>query len=345
MNSRLLGRNRRQLMLILAILFMNVPVAEARLDWPEGTKGNIAIAGWLISSIAFGVGMAGTIVHAYRTIVGRRAILSDMELCNQIRESGEWLAYTGWIRAESPTTRPLERAAAARIIDLERQLFGVPSPPRRLLPRLSSCLFPSKLLARLFGAPKNGVSTTTPTSGDESINGNSRRNREKAPEHCRFPQPHILTADRTGFATSIIDVGKIVTHDSVSSARSAIPSKEFSTYMTKFASAKDGDDKATDRNKSMNETAEKARKSSKQQIITPPPKVQTAATSSNHDHTPAGSAAASRHNHVATPLLKLRLDPVPPSRKPLPFSIIPGHHCASSKRGLGLYEKEEKSAN
>lgn len=309
MNSRLLDRNGRLLMLILAILFMNVPVAEARVDWPEGTKGSIAIAAWLISSIAFGIGMAGAIVHAYRTIVGRRAILSDMQLCNQIRESGEWLAYTGWIRAESPTARPLERAAAARIIDLEKQLFGVPPPPRSPLPRLSNCLFPSKLLSRLFDALKNEGSTTT-TSGDESINGNSRRNREKAPEHRRFPQPHISTADGTGFATSIIDVGKIVTHDSVSSARSAVPSKELSTYMTKVASTKDRDDKATDRNKSMSETADKARKSSKQQIITPPPKVHTAATSSNHDHIPAGSAAASRHNYVASPLLKLRLDPI-----------------------------------
>lgn len=120
MNSRLLGRNGRLLIPILAILLMNIRVAEARLDLPEGTKGNIRMAGWSITSIAFGVGMVGAIVHAYRIHAFRRAILSDVELCNQIRESGEWLAYTAWIRTECQTAYPLERAAAARIFDLER---------------------------------------------------------------------------------------------------------------------------------------------------------------------------------------------------------------------------------
>lgn len=343
MNSRFLGYNGRLLMPILAILLMNVRVAEANVQWPEGTKGHIAIAGWFITSIAFGVGMAGAMVHTYRTIVGRRATLSDVELCNQIRESREWRAYTTWIRAERTTAHPLERAAAARIVDLERQLFGEPSPPRPLFPRLFSCLFPSKILARRFGAAKNGVSTTTPISCDDSINDNSRRNKGKAPGRRHVPHPHVSIAAGTGSVTTIKADGKIVAHGSVLSARSIIPSTEFTTQRTKSATTKDGDKKSTDRNKSMNKTAEKAHIRPNQHVITPPIKAYSAATSFNHGKIPAGSAAASRHSHDVLPSLKLGLDPTRPSRKPLPSSNIFVHHYASSKRGLGWYEKEENS--
>lgn len=326
MNSRLLGRNGRLLMPILAILLMNVRVAEARLDWPEGTKGNIAMAGWFITSIAFGVGMAGAIMHAYRTFIDRRTILSDVELCNQIRESGEWLAYTVWIRAESPTAHPLERVAAARIFDLERQLFGVPPPPRPLFSRLFSCFSPSKLLTCLFGTAKNGGFTTTPTSGDESINDGSRRSKEMASGRHHIPHTKISNSDGASSATIIKNDGKIVAHCSVSSARSAIPSKEFTTHKT---TTKDGGKKAIDRNVSMNKTADNTHKRPNQNVIAPPPKVHTAATSSNHDNIPAGSAAASRHSHVALPLLKLGLDPIRPSWKPLPSSNIPDDYYVS----------------
>lgn len=342
MNSRLLGPDGRLLMPILAMLLMNVRVAEAKLDWPEGTKGNIAMAGWFITSIAFGVGMAGAIMHAYRTVVGRRAILSDVELCNQIRESGEWLAYTAWIRAERPTAHPLERAAAARIFDLERQLFGVLPPPRPLFSRLFSCLSPSKPLTRLFGAAKNGGSTTTQTSGDKSINENSLRNKGIASGRRHIPHPMVSAADEASSATIIKNNGKIVAHCSVSSARSTISSKEFTTHKT---TTKDGGKMAIDRNVSINKTADNARKWPNQHVIAPPPKVYTAATPSNHENIPAGSAAASRHSHVALPLLKLGLDPIRPSRKPLPSSNIPDHHYASSNWGLGRFKKEENRAN
>lgn len=323
MNSRLLGRNGRLLMPILAILLMNVRVAEARVYWPEGTKGIIAIAGWFITSIAFGVGLAGTIMHGYRTFVGRRAILSNVELCNQIRESGEWLAYTAWIRAESPTAHPLERAAAARIFDLERQLFGVPPPPRPLFSRLFSYLFPWKLLTRLFGTAKNGGVTTTPTSGSESINDSSRHNKGIASGGRHIPHPKISNTDGASSATIIKNDGKIVAHCSISSARSAIPSKEFTTHKT---TTKDSGKKAIDRNVSMNKTADNAHKGPNQNVIAPPTKAYTAATSSNQDKLPAGSGAASRHSHLALPLSKLGLDPIRPSRKPLPSSNIPDDH-------------------
>lgn len=327
---------------ILAILLMNVRVAEARVDWPEGTKGTIAMAGWFITSIAFGVGMAGAIMHAYRTVVGRRAILSDVELCNQIRESGEWLAYTAWIRAESSTAHPLERAAAARIFDVERQLFGVPPPPRPLFPRLFSCIFPSKLLTRLFGAAKNGGSTTTPTSGDKLINDNSRRDKAIASGRRHIPHPKISTVDGASSATIIKNDAKLMAHCSVSSARSAIPSKEFTTHNT---TTKDGGKKATDRNVPMNKAADNARKRPNQHVIAPPPKVYTAATSSNHDNIPAGAAPASCHSHVALHLLSFGPDPISPSRKLLPSRIIPNHYYASSNWGLGRYEKENNKTN
>lgn len=340
MNSRLLGCSWRLLMPILTTLLMNVRVAEARVDWPEGTKGHIAMAGWFITSIAFGVGMAGAIMHAYRTVVGRRAILSDMEICNQIRESGEWITYTTWIRAEDPTAHPLERAAAARIFDLERQLFGVPPPPPRpLFRRLFSRLFPSKLLICLFGAAKNGGSTTTPTSGHNSIHDNSRRAKEIASGRRHIPHPKISTVDGATSATIIENDGDIVAHCPVSSVRFETPSEEFTIYNT---ITKDGGKKAADRIVSMNKTADNARQRPNYHVIAPPPKVYTVA---NHENTPAEAAPASSHSHVALHLLNLGLDPTRPSRKPLPSSNIPNHQYSSSSRGLGRYKKEHNKAN
>lgn len=256
MNSLLLGRNGHLLMLILAILFMNVQVAEARVDWPEGTKGIIAKVGWFITSIAFGVVMAGAIMHAYRTVVDRRATLSDVELGNQIREqireSRRWLAYTEWIRAENSTAHPLERAAAARIFDLERQLFGVPSPARPLSARLFSCLFLSEQPIRLIGAANNGGSNTNLSNGDESSNGNNRRDKGKASEPRHIPPPQISTVDGARSATiSNESKEKIAAHCSVSSAWSTITPLDFTTHniATKY-----GLKKAIDRNVSMNDS-------------------------------------------------------------------------------------------
>lgn len=267
MNSRLLGRNSHLLMLILAILLMNVRVAEARVDWPEGTKGIIAKAGWFITSIAFGVVLAGAIMHAYRTVVDRRAILSDLEVGYQIRESRKWLAYTAWIRAEHSTAHPLERAVAARIFDLERQLFGVPAPARPLFPRLFSCLFPSTLPIRLFGAAKNGGSNTSLSVGDDSINGNNRRDKGKAVERSHIPDLKTSTVDGAIFATisNKID-GRIAAHCSVLSAWSTITPQDFTTHniATKYGAThsiatKYGGKKVTDHKVSMNKPAENAR--------------------------------------------------------------------------------------
>lgn len=336
MNSRFLGRNGHRLMPILAILLMNFRVAEARVDWPEGTKGIIARAGWFITSIAFGVVMAGAIMHAHRTVVDRRAILSDVELGHQIHESRRWLAYTAWIRAEHSTAHPLERAAAARIFDLERQLFGVQPPPRPLFPRLFSCLFPSKLLTRLFGAAKNGGSTTTLSSGDKSINGNNRRDKGIASGHRHIPHPKISTVDGATSATISKDDGKIATRCSVSSAWSTIPPKDFTTHNT---ATKYGGKKATDLNVSMNKPAENASKRPNYHVIAPPSKIYMVATLFNQDSIPAGAASASCHSHVALDSLNLGVDPIRSSRQPLPSSTIPNYNYFTQPGWFGSVQE------
>lgn len=57
MNSLLLGRNGRLLMPIFALFLMNVPVAEAKVEWPEGTMGNLAMVGLVFTSIIVGSGL------------------------------------------------------------------------------------------------------------------------------------------------------------------------------------------------------------------------------------------------------------------------------------------------
>lgn len=160
MNSQPLGLNGRLLMLIFALLLMNVPINEAKLDWSEGTKGTFAMVDWIILTVTTFSGMVAMMVCGYRTLFGHRAVPSKEETSRRIRESTAWLSYIAWIRIDLRATRDLERVAAARVIDLESQLFGVPRP-HPLLDRIFSCLFPSKLFSRLFRAAKNGQPAAT----------------------------------------------------------------------------------------------------------------------------------------------------------------------------------------
>ena len=276
MNSPLLGRNVRQLLMpALALLLINVPVAQAKLNWPEGTKGELAIGALIFASMVFGSGMVGAIVYAYRSVAARRPIPSDEEIISQLRESGQWRSYIAWIRADLPNAHPLEEAAVARIIDLEKQLFGVPPPPRPQFCRLFSYLLPSKLFNRHSRAAKSG---STPTRDDKSTNETRRPDKGKAPERLHISQPQISTES----STTIKDDGKIAitedgyknaTHDSESFAKSARPSGKSTAHMTKFA------------------TTDKTRKSAGQHVIAPLPKAHKA-KSSNHSESPTGLAAA-----------------------------------------------------
>lgn len=124
MNSQPLGLNGGLLILILALLLMNVPITEAKLDWSEGTKGTFAMVGWIILTVTTFSGMVAMMVCGYRTLFGHRAVPSKEETSRRIRESTAWLSYVAWIRIDLRAARDLERVAAARVIDLESQLFG-----------------------------------------------------------------------------------------------------------------------------------------------------------------------------------------------------------------------------
>ena len=307
MNSRPLSLNGRLLMPILALLLMNVPVTEAKLDWSEGTKGTFATVGWTILTVTAFSGMVATMMYGYRTHFGHRAVPSEEETSKRLRESTAWLSYIAWIRVDLRTTRDLERAAAARVIDLESQLFGVPRP-HPLLYRIFSCLFPSKLFSRLFRAAKNG--SNTPSSGDASVNRRSRRNKEEASERHHTPHSHISTADGTSSGH------KNATQKSTSSAKSPRPCRKSSARGT---TSKDSGEIATHGSTFSNQTTDKTHRSAQQHFLAPPLKAQKA-TSSKHVESPI-VPAASHHGHVISPIAAIyALDPIRPSRKPLPSS-------------------------
>lgn len=351
MNPLLLGRNKRLLMPILALFLMNASVAETKPNWAEGAKGNFAMVALITTTILVGSGIIGAIVYAYRTLISRRSMPSDSEIINQICESKEWLAYTEWIRAdEGPNAHHVERAAAARVLDLERQLFGIaPSPSSPLLCRL---------LSRLFRAATKGFNP--PASADKSANKNSYRDKGKAPEYPNTTHPQIKTADEIGSATTIKDHGQVVTYDSVYSVKSTGSSSQIAVHETKFATTKDSgkilthgsvfsakssgssgtstvyrtnsatikDDgkKKTHSSRSSNTDADKNHKFSEQYVITPPPNVHTAATSSKHVEFLTKPVAASRHGYV-TPSPSGEFAPYPyqqPRRARKPVPII--HH-------------------
>lgn len=325
MNPLLLGSNGRLLLPILALLLMNSSVAEAKPNRAEGTKGNFAMVVLIITSILVGSGIIGAIVYAYRTLVSRRSMPSDEEISNQIRESKEWLAYTEWIRAdEGPTAQHVERAAAARVLDLERQLFGVPPPSSPLM---------SRLFSRPFRTAQNDLITLA--SSEKSANENSRRDKGKTPQYCHTPHPQVQTADEIDSATTIKDDGKVVTYESVRSVKSKGPSSESTAHKAKSATTKDCDENSihksissakftdssrtstvhransatikddgkerTHRSRSSNTNADKNHEFSfsKQYAIAPPPNAHTVATSSKYVEIPTKPAAASRHGYFA----------------------------------------------
>ena len=174
MNSLLLGRNGRLLMPTLALPLMNIPVAEAKPNRPEGTMGIFAQVAVIFTSIAVGSGFAGTIVYEHKVLAGHPPVPSELETFRRLCESREWFEYIAWIARECPTTHPLEEGAAARALDLESQHFDESLPPQALLSRLSSCRF--QLFSRLCRAAKN--CSTTPTSDQESTNEKSRSERK-----------------------------------------------------------------------------------------------------------------------------------------------------------------------
>lgn len=321
MNPLQLGGNGHLLLPILALFLMNISVAEAKPNWAEGSKGNFAMVILIITSLLVGSGIIGAVVYVYRTLVSHRSVPSDEEISNQIRESKEWLAYTEWIRAdEGPTAHRVERAAAARVLDLERQLFGAPPPS-------------SPLFSQLFRAPKNRPLPSV--GGDKPVHENSRRDKGKTPLYRHTPHPQIQTADEIRSTTTIKDDGKVVTFDSVRSVKSKGPSSESTAHKAKSATAKDcaknsihksissakstdssrtstghrtnsatikdNGKKRTHRSRSSNTTADKDNEFSfsKQYVIAPPPNAHTVATSSKHVEIPTKTASASRHGYFA----------------------------------------------
>lgn len=187
MDSLLLGRNGRVLMPILALLLMNVPVAEAKFEWPEGTMGNFAMVGLVFTSITVGSGMIGTFVYVYRTIFGIPH-QSHAETNRRLRESREWLEYIRWnATTQNPTTHPLHEGATARVFDLEKQLFEEPPPTRALPVRFFKCLI--RTAKRCYASATSGGNPTSENSRDKG----------KAPERRIPPHPLRSIAQRDGF--------------------------------------------------------------------------------------------------------------------------------------------------
>lgn len=306
MNSRPLSLNGRLLMPILVLLLMNVPVTEAKFDWSEGTKGAFATVGWAILTVATISGMIATMVYGYKTRFGHRTVPSEEETSKRLRESTAWLSYIAWIRVDLWTTRDLERAAAARVIDVESQLFEVPRP-HPLLYRIFNYLVPSKLFSCFFRAAENG--SASPTSGDASTNRRSRRNKGKASEQHHTSHSHISTADGTS------SDHKNATQKSTSSAKSPSPRRKSRTEST---TSKDGEI-VIHGSTSSNQTTDKTHRIAQQHFLAPPLKAQKA-KSSKHVESPIGPAA-SHHGHVISPIAAIyALDPIRPAYKPLASS-------------------------
>lgn len=199
MIPQLLGRNGRLLMPILALLLINLPATEAKLEFPEGSMGNFALVGLIFTSISFGFGLKHQVIYGFRVLFGRRLILSDVEGHERLRISREWYHCANWISSK-PTPAPsqaLVEAAAARVLDVERQLFEeMPPPPRALPVRLYKSLLRT---AKSFFPPA--------TSGDGSTNENSRRNDGEAPGPLMPPKLQSRPAQRGKSATSPQELG------------------------------------------------------------------------------------------------------------------------------------------
>lgn len=170
---------------ILALLLMNVPVAEAKFEWPEGSIGNFAMVGLVFTSIIVGSGILGTLVYLFRTLFGIPHE-GHTETDRLLREYKEWLDYIRWIATQNPTTHPVDEGAAVRVLDLEKQLFEEPPPTRALPVRFFKCLIRT---AKSF--------STSVTSRGNSTNEDSRRDKGKAPVERHIP-PHPLIPIATG---------------------------------------------------------------------------------------------------------------------------------------------------
>lgn len=190
MIPQLPGRNGRLLMPILALLLMNLPVAEAKFELPEGSMGSIALVGLIFGSITWGFGYKHAFIYWFRVFFGRRPILSDVEGHERQRVSREWYHYAQWIASgRPPPSHALSEAAAARVLDVERQLFEeMPPPPRALPVRLFKTLFRT---AKSFFPPA--------TSGHGSTNETSE---PRIPPQLQSP-----TAQRNKSATTPKELG------------------------------------------------------------------------------------------------------------------------------------------
>lgn len=224
----------------------------------------------------------------------------------------------------------------ARILDLERQLFEVPSRP--LLCRIFNCLLPSKLFSRLFRDTKNR------STGDKLNNENSRviGIGPKRPPHTsvaaldyRSSAKSVQNLNRPEIKISAItkDSRMIATHKSISSTKSGRPSAESAANRTKYSTIKDRSEQLTHdpafsakpalsfkistahRTKSATGTDDKTLEISRH-LITPPQKVYKV-TSSKHVGSLIGSVVY-YHGHVTSSSNRLALEPIRPASKPAP---------------------------
>ena len=259
------------------------------------------MVGLITLAIAIFLAMVGTMVYGYKVFFGDSAEQSEEETSRQLRESTAWLSYIAWTRVGLPTDPSSKRAAAARVLDLERQFFGVPEPP--LLCRLFSCFFPSKL----FRAVKKVF--TALTSGSKSATKKSRRDKRKASR--RLPRPQIPTTDAAE--------STIVTKGDGSSAMSAGTSRNSTAHGINSTNTKDGGENETHGSTSSKQTTDKTSGCAPQHVLAPPPKARNA-TSSKPVESPTGPTA-SCYGNVISPIAAIYvLDPIRPVRKPLTSS-------------------------
>ena len=131
--------------------------------------------------------MIGAFVYVYRKLFGIPH-QSHAETDRRLRESKEWLEYIRWnATTQNPTTHPLHEGAAARIFDLEKQLFEEPPPTRALPVRIYKCLI--RTAKRCYASATSGGNPTSENSRDKG----------KAPERRVPPHPILSIAQRDGF--------------------------------------------------------------------------------------------------------------------------------------------------
>lgn len=237
------------------ILWMNVPAAMAKTTWPEGTTGIFSLMNLLLTSVVVFMAMGGTLMFLYRKTRGLPPKPTRGKILQGNLRAALWLEYVAWSGSGVETHHTLQEAATLRIRDLENQLFEEPVAPRP---------FFSALFCHFFPSSTSSVSSSSISSIDD--NGPNRSN---TPERPHISQPQISTTDGSGSATTKDD-GKIATHDSISSAQSAGPSRM--------------------------STANKIRESA-QLVITPPPKAHPA-TLTNENKSPELTAS---HSYVFSP--------------------------------------------